>query len=177
MTQSKSNTEELATIPTSHASLESPDALTEGVTSPQLTVDKEDRIDVQLIPKIIQNETFFIQERYVIQEVVGRGSYGMVVSGYDSNTQSAVAIKKCGKVFPTGQAEEILLKNRDQKMSKSALLRQTLIPKRILREMKILTHLNHPNIINLKAIVPPPSYGEFRDVYMVTEVRYSSCYD
>jgi mitogen-activated protein kinase 1/3 len=175
MTHYNSNNECFVHIP--NAGLDSPDTISNEVASPQLTIDKQERIDVQLVPKIIQNETFFIQDRYIIQEVVGRGSYGMVVSGFDSNTQTTVAIKKCSKVFPTGQAEEILRQNSDQKMSKSALLRQTLIPKRILREMKILTHLNHPNIINLKAIVPPPSYSEFRDVYFITELMEADLRD
>jgi mitogen-activated protein kinase 1/3 len=174
MNHARSNSDALSQIPT--ATLDSPDRLSE-VTSPLLTMDTDERINIHLVPKIIQNETYFIQERYVIQEVVGRGSYGMVVSGFDVNTQTAVAIKKCGKVFPTGQAEEMLKQNRDQKVSRSALLRQTLIPKRILREMKILTHLNHPNIINLKALVPPPAYSEFRDVYMITELMEADLRD
>ncbi|KAL0487628.1 mitogen-activated protein kinase [Acrasis kona] len=148
------------------------------VKSPTLSVDEQDQIiNLDLVPKIIQNETFFIQERYNIQEVIGRGSYGMVVSCFDVNTQTTVAIKKCAKVFPTGKEEEMLMQNRNQKMSKNALLRQTLIPKRILREMKILTHLNHPNIINLKSIIPPPSYGEFRDVYFITELMEADLRD
>jgi serine/threonine protein kinase len=68
-------------------------------------------------------------------------------------------------VFPTGAAEMMLEQQREKPISKSALLRQTLIPKRILREMKILSHLNHVNVVNLRELIPPTSYKSFKEYY------------
>lgn len=42
--------------------------------------------------------------------------------------------------------------------------------KRTLREIKLLRHMNHENIISIKDIIPPPSRGSFKDVYVVYEL-------
>lgn len=48
--------------------------------------------------------------------------------------------------------------------------KEFLIQKRIVRELKILKHLNHENIISLKDLILPQSYEEFEDVYIVTDL-------
>lgn len=42
--------------------------------------------------------------------------------------------------------------------------------KRTLREIKLLRHMNHENIIQIKDIIPPPTKGNFKDVYVVYEL-------
>jgi serine/threonine protein kinase len=42
--------------------------------------------------------------------------------------------------------------------------------KRTLRELKLLRHFQHENILGLKDIIPPPSLRHFNDVYVVTEL-------
>ena len=42
--------------------------------------------------------------------------------------------------------------------------------KRILRELKMLRLLNHPNIINLSKIILPKSRAEFSNIYGVFEL-------
>ncbi|KAL0490292.1 mitogen-activated protein kinase [Acrasis kona] len=145
--------------------------------TPGLQMDDQQIINVKLNRYQIQKEVFEITERYVPEEVIGKGSYGMVISALDTKTNEKVAIKKCGKVFPVGVAELMLLESRNVKQTKTQLLKQTLIPKRILRELKIMCHLNHPNIISLKAIIPPQSYAEFKDVYVVTELMEADLRD
>ncbi|EOA39917.1 hypothetical protein CARUB_v10008605mg [Capsella rubella] len=88
--------------------------------------------------------------RYRILEVIGKGSYGVVCAAIDTHTGEKVAIKKINDVF-----EHI----------SDAL--------RILREVKLLRLLRHPDIVEIKSIMLPPSKREFRDIYVVFELMES----
>ncbi|KAJ0047927.1 hypothetical protein Pint_17020 [Pistacia integerrima] len=100
-------------------------------------------------------ETEFFTEygeasRYQIQEVIGKGSYGVVGSAVDTHTGERVAIKKINDVF--------------EHVSDAT---------RILREIKLLRLLRHPDIVEIKHIMLPPSRREFRDIYVVFELMES----
>ncbi|KAL3818623.1 hypothetical protein ACJIZ3_004528 [Penstemon smallii] len=100
-------------------------------------------------------ETEFFTEygeasRYQVQEVVGKGSYGVVGSAIDTHTGEKVAIKKINDVF--------------EHVSDAT---------RILREIKLLRLLRHPDIVEVKHIMLPPSRREFRDIYVVFELMES----
>ncbi len=44
-------------------------------------------------------------------------------------------------------------------------------PIRLLREIKILAHLDqHPNIVQLKDVILPESFDKFQDIYLVTDL-------
>uniref|UniRef100_A0A0D3CQQ4 mitogen-activated protein kinase n=1 Tax=Brassica oleracea var. oleracea TaxID=109376 RepID=A0A0D3CQQ4_BRAOL len=88
--------------------------------------------------------------RYQILEVIGKGSYGVVCAAVDTHTGEKVAIKKINNVF-----EHI----------SDAL--------RMLREVKLLRLLRHPDIVEIKSILLPPSKREFRDIYVVFELMES----
>ncbi|EEF28215.1 big map kinase/bmk, putative [Ricinus communis] len=88
--------------------------------------------------------------RYQVQEVVGKGSYGVVGSAIDTHTGEKVAIKKINDVF--------------EHVSDAT---------RILREIKLLRLLRHPDIVEIKHIMLPPSRREFRDIYVVFELMES----
>jgi len=88
--------------------------------------------------------------RYQIQEVVGKGSYGVVGSAIDTHTGERVAIKKINDVF--------------EHVSDAT---------RILREIKLLRLLRHPDVVEIKHIMLPPSRREFRDIYVVFELMES----
>ncbi|KAM7475315.1 hypothetical protein LguiB_022558 [Lonicera macranthoides] len=88
--------------------------------------------------------------RYQIQEVVGKGSYGVVGSAIDTKTGEKVAIKKINDVF--------------EHVSDAT---------RILREIKLLRLLRHPDIVEIKHIMLPPSRREFKDIYVVFELMES----
>jgi serine/threonine protein kinase len=88
--------------------------------------------------------------RYQVQEVVGKGSYGVVGSAIDTKTGEKVAIKKINDVF--------------EHVSDAT---------RILREIKLLRLLKHPDIVQIKHIMLPPSRREFRDIYVVFELMES----
>ncbi|KAL8144315.1 hypothetical protein V2J09_017347 [Rumex salicifolius] len=78
---------------------------------------------------------------------IGRGAYGIVCSVLNSETNEMVAMKKIANAF-------------DNYMD----------AKRTLREIKLLRHFDHENIIGLRDIVPPPIRSGFTDVYIATEL-------
>ncbi|KAF7833514.1 Mitogen-activated protein kinase 10 [Senna tora] len=88
--------------------------------------------------------------RYKIQEVIGKGSYGVVCSAIDSHTGEKVAIKKIHDIF--------------EHISDAA---------RILREIKLLRLLRHPDIVEIKHIMLPSSRKDFKDIYVVFECMES----
>ncbi|XWS37596.1 hypothetical protein CRYUN_Cryun19dG0057900 [Craigia yunnanensis] len=88
--------------------------------------------------------------RYQIQEIIGKGSYGVVASAIDTHTGEKVAIKKISDVF--------------EHFSDAT---------RILREIKLLRLLRHPDIVQIKHIMLPSSRREFRDIYVVLELMES----
>ncbi|KQK04695.1 hypothetical protein BRADI_2g15317v3 [Brachypodium distachyon] len=110
-----------------------------------------------LTPPIIMPSTdvdFFSEygdaNRYRIQEVIGKGSYGVVCSAMDMQTRQKVAIKKIHNIF--------------DHVSDAA---------RILREIKLLRLLRHPDVVEIKHIMLPPSRKDFKDIYVVFELMES----
>jgi len=80
--------------------------------------------------------------------VIGKGSYGVVASAVDQfNHGEKVAIKKITNVF--------------DHVSDAT---------RILREIKLLRLLRHPDIVEIKHIMLPPSQKDFKDIYVVFEL-------
>lgn len=76
-------------------------------------------------------EKFFINSRYEIDEILGKGSYGTVCSAFDikmknsSKKQNKIAVKKIANIFN----KEVLLK-------------------RAIRELKLMRHFRgHKNVI------------------------------
>ncbi|KAK6130396.1 hypothetical protein DH2020_035806 [Rehmannia glutinosa] len=88
--------------------------------------------------------------RYRIEEVIGKGSYGVVCSAFDTHLGEKVAIKKINDIF--------------EHVSDAT---------RILREIKLLRLLRHPDIVEIKHILLPPSRREFKDIYVVFELMES----
>nr|XP_043627770.1 mitogen-activated protein kinase 15-like [Erigeron canadensis] len=88
--------------------------------------------------------------RYKILEIIGKGSYGVVCSAVDTHTGEKVAIKKITDIFE--HASDAI---------------------RILREVKLLRLLRHPDIVEIKRIMLPPSRRAFKDIYVVFELMES----
>ncbi|XP_062179164.1 mitogen-activated protein kinase 11-like isoform X2 [Phragmites australis] len=104
--------------------------------------------------KNVREMDFFAEygdaNRYEILEVIGKGSYGLVCSANDTQTGEKVAIKKIHNIF--------------EHISDAA---------RILREIKLLRLLRHPDIVEIKHIMLPPSKKDFKDIYVVFELMES----
>jgi len=90
---------------------------------------------------------FEIDTKYVPIKPIGRGAYGIVCSSINRETNEKVAIKKINNAFD----------NRVDAL-------------RTLRELKLLRHLRHQNVIALKDIMMPTHRRSFKDVYLVYEL-------
>ncbi|CEH19385.1 mitogen-activated protein kinase [Ceraceosorus bombacis] len=86
---------------------------------------------------------FEVTTRYVDLQPVGMGAFGLVCSAKDQLTSTSVAIKKIMKPFST-----------------------PVLSKRTYRELKLLKHIRHENIISLSDIFISP----LEDIYFVTEL-------
>uniref|UniRef100_A0A3Q3F040 mitogen-activated protein kinase n=1 Tax=Kryptolebias marmoratus TaxID=37003 RepID=A0A3Q3F040_KRYMA len=89
-----------------------------------------------------------VPERYQHLSPVGSGAYGSVCSSYDVKTGLKVAVKKLSRPF------------------------QSIIhAKRTYRELRLLKHMKHENVIGLLDVfTPATSLEEFNDVYLVTHL-------
>ncbi|KAL4401696.1 MAPK protein Hog1 [Malassezia pachydermatis] len=86
---------------------------------------------------------FEVTTRYENLQPVGMGAFGLVCSAHDKLTDTSVAIKKVMKPFST-----------------------PVLAKRTYRELKLLKHIRHENIISLSDIFISP----LEDLYFVTEL-------
>jgi len=93
---------------------------------------------------------FEVTEEYQVRKAVGQGAYGLVCAGrrrLPNGTYQPVAIKKIPHAF-----DDII------------------DAKRILREIKLLRHFDHENIIGILDILKPPSVPEYEDIYIVSDL-------
>ena len=91
---------------------------------------------------------FELDSRYKLLENIGNGAYGVVCSAIDTKNGSKVAIKKIPRAFDV-----------------------VTTAKRTYRELKILKHFKHDNIISIKNILKPPDdLEQFNDVYVVLDL-------
>lgn len=93
---------------------------------------------------------FEVQSRYKLTRAVGTGAYGVVVAAEDALTGAKVAIKKVPNAFND--------------------LTDGL---RIVREIRLMRHFNHENIISVVDLGPPPSLASFSDVYIILQLMES----
>uniref|UniRef100_A0A3P9N0Q6 mitogen-activated protein kinase n=1 Tax=Poecilia reticulata TaxID=8081 RepID=A0A3P9N0Q6_POERE len=93
----------------------------------------------------VQKTTWDVTERYTTLLAVGSGAYGTVCSAIDQKTKEKVAIKKLYRPF------------------------QSLIhAKRAYRELRLLRHIQHDNVICLLDVfTPDPTLEKFQTFYMV----------
>jgi tRNA A-37 threonylcarbamoyl transferase component Bud32 len=93
--------------------------------------------------------TFTVDKRYSMIRVVGSGAYGVVISAKESKKTENVAIKMVPKAF-----------------------NDEIDAKRILREIKLLKHFQHENIVGVVDMMPPTArhLEDFHDVYIVTDL-------
>lgn len=94
----------------------------------------------------IWRETFELDENYEPIRGIGKGAYGIVCSAKHTGSERKVAIKKITKAF--GNKTEAI---------------------RCLREVNLLRHIRHPNIIQIRGIMKPSDVDNFDDVYVVYE--------
>jgi len=106
-----------------------------------------DTLNLETCAYQVQGTTFQVQKRYTIDEPMSHGAYGMVCSADDEEDDEKVAVKKIEGVF-----EHIT------------------IAKRTLRELRILRHLQHENLMQVKNIFMVGSSIDFQELYVVSEL-------
>lgn len=90
--------------------------------------------------------TFNISTSFEVQQLLGEGAYGVVCLALHKPTGTKVAIKK---IQP---------------------FERPLFCVRTLREIKLLKHFKHENIISVFDIQKPASFDQFNEVYIVQEL-------
>uniref|UniRef100_A0A1B6EAR8 mitogen-activated protein kinase n=2 Tax=Clastoptera arizonana TaxID=38151 RepID=A0A1B6EAR8_9HEMI len=89
-----------------------------------------------------------VPERYQMLTPVGSGAYGQVCSAVDSKVGIKVAIKKLARPFQSA-----------------------VHAKRTYRELRMLKHMNHENVIGLLDVFhPSTSLDDFNQLYLVTHL-------
>ncbi|XP_046662174.1 mitogen-activated protein kinase 14 isoform X2 [Homalodisca vitripennis] len=89
-----------------------------------------------------------VPDRYQMLTPVGSGAYGQVCSAVDSKFGVKVAIKKLARPFQSA-----------------------VHAKRTYRELRMLKHMNHENVIGLLDVFhPSTSLNDFNQVYLVTHL-------
>ena len=89
---------------------------------------------------------FVVGDNYQVSDVIGEGAYGIVCSAIHLPSQRRVAIKR---ITPFDHSMFCL---------------------RTLREIKLLRHFHHENIISILDILKPPDLESFKEVYLVQEL-------
>merc|ERR1719189_1690608 len=94
----------------------------------------------------LNGEKFVIYDNYKPIKILGKGSYAVVIECIDQRTNQSVAIKKNKGVFSS--------------LSDA---------KRIFREMKLMMHFHHENVMPLISVIPPDEHEreDFEEVYLL----------
>ncbi|DBA01490.1 TPA: hypothetical protein N0F65_005609 [Lagenidium giganteum] len=95
----------------------------------------------------VASTKFRVYTRYQLIRAIGHGAYGVVIAASDQITGNSVAIKNIPKTFD-----------------------DLVDAKRIVREIRLMRHLNHPNIVAVIDVMRPPSLETFEDTYIVTDL-------
>ncbi|CAM9128971.1 unnamed protein product [Chrysoparadoxa australica] len=90
---------------------------------------------------------FELDVKYEMIKPIGHGAYGVVISAINHENSSKVAVKKIPGAF-----EDLI------------------DAKRIVREIRLLRHFHHENVIKIVDILPPASMNDFEDVYIISEL-------
>ncbi|XP_056696091.1 mitogen-activated protein kinase 7-like [Spinacia oleracea] len=94
----------------------------------------------------VEGSLFEIDSKYEPIDSIGKGSYGIVCSCRNTDTNEKVAIKKISDVF-SSQVDAL----------------------RTLRELIILRNIRHHNVVQLKDVMITCSKSTFKEVYAVYE--------
>lgn len=96
---------------------------------------------------LVGNTKFTVPAHYELVRPLGQGAYGLVVAARDVRTGAGIAIKKISRVFA-----------------------HVTDARRTLREIKLLRHFRHENIIDLVDLFVEPSAtsADFDDVYLAS---------
>ena len=103
----------------------------------------------ELTKFVVCGNLFEVKKKYVPIKPIGKGAYGIVCSAKDEKQNTKVAIKKITNAFEN-----------------------VVDAKRTLREIKLLSHLRHENVVPITDCMLPSKEEEynFNDVYVMYEL-------
>eukprot|EP00796_Vickermania_ingenoplastis_P010917 gene10917-7575_t len=93
---------------------------------------------------------------YEVKRFISSGSYGAVCAGIDKGDHRPVAIKRVCNTVSDGKVVNILS--------------DSFLCKRVLREIRLLNHFHHPNILGLRDIFVHFEEPKLHKLYLVTEL-------
>ena len=99
----------------------------------------------------VQKDLDLLDTRYILEKVIGAGSYGMVLRATDKLAVQDEPVKCAVK-----------------KVSKEIFTDMNLA-KRILREIKLLAHFNNDNVVGLRNIMTPQT-KDFKEFFIVMDL-------
>ena len=114
----------------------------------QEAIEKDDD-PYELTKFVVCGNLFEVKKKYVPIKPIGKGAYGIVCSAKDEKQNTKVAIKKITNAFEN-----------------------VVDAKRTLREIKLLRHLRHENVVPITDCMLPPKEEDhsFNDVYVMYEL-------
>mmetsp|Transcript_9556 Transcript_9556/g.33863 ORF Transcript_9556/g.33863 Transcript_9556/m.33863 type:complete len:404 (-) Transcript_9556:227-1438(-) len=104
-------------------------------------------LDLETLSYVVHGTKFETPKRYTVLEPIGQGAYGVVCSAQDEEKRETCAIKKIENAFE-----------------------HLTFAKRTLRELRILRHLRHENLIDIRHVFLPGLKDKFEDIYVVSEL-------
>lgn len=96
---------------------------------------------------VVSGTDFEAPKRYTVMEPIGQGAYGIVCSAKDEELGETIAIKKIENVFE-----------------------HLTFAKRTLRELRILRHLQHENLLAVNGVYFSGTVDDFQDIYVASEL-------
>lgn len=93
---------------------------------------------------------WIVGSNYLVERLLGTGSYGSVCRAVQMSTGNKVAIKRVKNVFE----DEVDCK-------------------RILREITLMRKMNHPAVVKIIEILEPEDVSNFQQLYIVMEYMQS----
>jgi len=103
--------------------------------------------DGEMASFVVHGTKFQSPKRYTVLEPVGQGAYGVVCSAQDEEKGETVAIKKVENAFE-----------------------HLTFAKRTLRELKILRHLRHENLLSVLHVYLPGDRDNYEDIYIISDL-------
>jgi len=114
----------------------------------RVLVGRKGRKRRKRVPFRIKGEKFVLYDYYTPTRILGKGAYACVCEAINKRTGKTVAIKKNKRVF-----------------------KDFCDAKRILREIKLMMHFDHDDIVGLIGVIPPDEseIDVYEEVYLVMQ--------
>ena len=121
---------------------------------------------------VVKGTTFEVDDRYEVKKGVGQGAYGLICAAKDTSSEdqvcwsSNIVAPACTRAGSAAAIVQVAIK----KISNA--FEDAIDCKRMLREMRLLQHFKHENVLCLKDIMMPNGgrIQDWKDVYLVTEL-------